>query len=60
MLFLFALGQGVILIITGLFTSGIKNLKKLSDFTEKIMQMSGVLFILVAIYMYYKIFVPLF
>ena len=60
MLFLFALGQGVILIITGLFTSGIKNLKKLSDFTGKIMQMSGVLFILVAIYMYYKIFVPLF
>ena len=34
MLFLFALGQGLILIIAGLFTSGLKNMRSLSSLTE--------------------------
>ena len=59
MLFLFALGQGLILIIAGLFTSGIKNLKKFAQFSEMLMKISGVLLILVAIYLYYKTFSPL-
>lgn len=59
MLFLFALGQGLILIIAGLFTSGIKNLKKFAQFSEMLMKISGVLLILVAIYLYYKTFAPL-
>lgn len=59
MLFLFALGQGVILIIAGLFTSSVKNLKKISDFTEVLMKISGILLVLVAFYLYYKTFSPL-
>ena len=34
MLFLFALGQGVILILAGLFTSSLKNMKSFAKFTE--------------------------
>ncbi len=59
MLFLFALGQGLILIVAGLFTSGIKNLKKFAGFSEILLKVSGVLLILVAIYLYYKTFAPL-
>lgn len=59
MLFLFAVGQGLILIIAGIFTSAIKNIKKLSGFTDKLMKISGWLIILVSIYLYYKVFSPL-
>lgn len=59
MLFLFALGQGLILIVAGLFTSGIKNLKKFAGFSEILLKVSGVLLILVALYLYYKTFAPL-
>ena len=59
MLFLFALGQGVILIIAGLFTSSVKNLKKLSSYTEALMKISGILLIIVSVYLYYKTFAPL-
>ena len=60
MLFLFALGQGLILIIAGLFTSSIKNLKKFSKYTELLMSLSGILLILVSLYLYFKVFSPLF
>lgn len=59
MLFLFAIGQGVILIIAGLFTSGIKNLRKFANFSELLLKISGILLILVALYLYYKTFVLL-
>ncbi len=59
MLFLFAIGQGVILIIAGLFTSGIKNLRKFANFSELLLKISGILLILVALYLYYKTFVSL-
>lgn len=59
MLFLFALGQGLILIIAGLFTSGVKNLKKFAEFSDVLLKVSGGLLILVALYMYYKTFAPL-
>lgn len=58
MLFLFALGQGLILIIAGLFTSSIKNLKKLAGYTNGLMKFSGVLLILVSIYLFIKVFAP--
>lgn len=60
MLFLFALGQGLILIIAGLFTSGLKNLKRFSNYTNALMKLSGILLIIVAVYLYYKAFAPLF
>ncbi len=59
MLFLFAAGQGIILIAAGLFTSVIKNMKKLSAVTDKLMKASGWLIILVSIYLYYRVFSPL-
>lgn len=59
MLFLFALGQGLILIIAGIFTSSVKNLKKLSGYTNVLMKISGALLMLVAIYLYYKTFASL-
>lgn len=59
MLFLFALGQGVILILAGLFTSGLKNMKSLAAFTEGLLKVSGGLLVLVAIFLYWKTFAPL-
>lgn len=59
MLFLFALGQGLILIIAGLFTSGVKNLKKFAEFSDVLLKVSGGLLILVALYLYYKTFAPI-
>lgn len=59
MLFLFALGQGIILILAGLFTSTLKNMKSLAKFTEGLLKLSGVLLVAVSIFMYMKIFLPL-
>lgn len=59
MLFLFALGQGVILILAGLFTSSLKNMKSLANFTEILLKLSGVLLIGVSIFLFWKIFAPI-
>lgn len=60
MLFLFALGQGVILILAGLFTSSLKNMRALANFTEILLKLSGVLLLAVSIFLYWKVFNPLF
>ena len=59
MLFLFAVGQGLILILAGVFTSSIKNIKRFSNITDKLVKVSGWLIILVALYLFYKVFAPL-
>ncbi len=59
MLFLFAVGQGLILIVAGMFTSGLKNIKKFACYTDGLMKISGVLLILVSLYLFYKVFSPL-
>ena len=59
MLFLFAIGQGMILVIAGVFTSSVKNLKKFSNVTDKLVKASGWLIILVSLYLFYKVFSPL-
>ena len=59
MLFLFALGQGIILILAGLFTSSLKNMRAFAKFTEGLLKLSGFLLIAVSIFMYWKVFVPL-
>lgn len=59
MLFLFALGQGLILILAGLFTSSIKNMRSLANFTEILLKFSGVLLLGVAMFLYWKTFAPL-
>lgn len=59
LLFMFALGQGIILIVAGLFTSGVKNLKSFAAFTEGLLKFSGLLLVLVSLYLYWKVFAPL-
>ena len=59
MLFLFALGQGIILILAGLFTSSLKNMQALATFTEILLKISGVLLVAVSVFMYWKVFSPL-
>jgi len=56
MLFLFSIGQGLILIIAGFLTSKLKSGENFYKFSEIIMKISGILLILVSIYIYYKIF----
>ena len=59
MLFLFALGQGVILILAGVFTSTLKNMRSISAFTEILLKISGGLLVLASLYLYWKTFSPL-
>ena len=56
MLFLFSIGQGLIFILAGFLTSKIKSGSGLYNVSEKIMKISGILLILVALYIFYKIF----
>lgn len=56
MLFLFSVGQGIILILAGLFTSVLKNIRAMSVFTELGMKFSGMLLTVVAIYLYWRVF----
>src|SRR5574344_1290951 len=59
MLFLFSLGQGLILIFAGVFTSGLKKMKQYSSISDILLRISGVLLILSGLYIFYKIFSPL-
>ena len=59
MLFLFALGQGVILILAGFLTSHLKNWKGFYKFSDWLLKISGILLIIASIYIFYKIFAPL-
>ena len=59
MLFLFALGQGLILIIAGVFTSSIKNMQSFVKVSELLLKLSGALLVLSGLYIFYKIFSPL-
>ena len=56
MLFLFAIGQGLILVLAGMFASGVKNIKKIACYTDKLTRLSGWLLIAVSMYFYYKVF----
>ena len=56
MLFLFSICQGLILILAGFITSKIKTSEKFYQLSEKIMKFSGILLILVSLYIFYKIF----
>ena len=56
MLFLFSIGHGLILILAGFITSKIKTSEKFYQLSEKIMKFSGILLILVSLYIFYKIF----
>ena len=59
MLFLFSLGQGLILILAGFMTSHLKNWKGFYNFSDMLLKISGGLLVLASIYIFYKIFAPL-
>lgn len=59
MLFMFSLGQGLILVIAGVFTSSLKGFKNFAHISEILLKFSGVLLVLSSIYIFYKIFSPL-
>ena len=56
MLFLFSLGQGVIILFAGLFTSVLKNLKSFAAFSEWLTKASGLILVLFSVFLFYKIF----
>lgn len=58
MLFMFSLGQGLILIIAGVFTSSLKGFKSFAHVSEILLKLSGVLLVLSSLYIFYKIFSP--
>lgn len=59
LLLAFALGQGVIIIIVGMFATVIKNFRHFASFSEKFLKLCGVLLVLSSVYMYYKVFYSL-
>lgn len=59
MLFLFSLGQGLILIIAGFLTSRLKSWSNFYKVSDILMKISGMLLILASLYIFYKIFTPL-
>ena len=56
MLMCFSLGQGVVVILAGVFTSFLKGLRSFSNISEILMKISGVLLILGAGLIYFKAF----
>ncbi len=56
LLFLFSIGQGIILVIAALFTSLFKQLLKLNKVSGILLKISGVILVLTSIYIYAKIF----
>lgn len=59
MLFLFSIGQGLILILAGFLTSHLKNWKGFYKFSDWLLKISGSLLVIASIYIFYKIFTPL-
>ena len=56
MLLCFSLGQGVIVILAGIFTSFLKGIRNFSSISEILMKLSGVLLIVGAFLIYFKAF----
>lgn len=59
MLFLFSLGQGLILILAGVLTSKLKSWNNFYKISDILLRISGFLLILASLYIFYKIFTPL-
>ncbi len=56
MLLCFSLGQGVIVVLAGVFTSFLKGIKNFSNISEILMKLSGALLIIASILIYIKVF----
>ena len=56
LLLFFSLGQGVIIILAGVFASFVKNMHAMDKYSEFIIKFCGVLLILSAIFLFYQVF----
>ena len=56
MLFLFSLGQGMIILVAGLFTSALKNISAFARYADVLTKISGIILILFSLFLYYKVF----
>lgn len=56
MLFLFSIGQGMIILVAGLFTSALKNISSFARYSEILTKISGVILVLFSLFLYYKVF----
>ncbi len=56
MLLCFSIGQGVVVVLAGVFTSFLKGIRNFSSVSEILMKISGVLLIIGAILIYIKVF----
>ena len=56
MLFLFSIGQGVIILVAGLFTSVLKNMRSMAAFTEWGLKFSGLLLVVASLYLFWRVF----
>lgn len=60
MLFMFALGEGVILVFAGMFTNLIKQIDTVAEYSEVFLKLIGVIMIIASVFLYYKTFYPFF
>lgn len=60
MLFLFAIGQGMIILIVGVGLSKVKSMNKIALFSDYLLKFSGLLLVCASLYIFYKIFAPFF
>ncbi|MBQ4122878.1 cytochrome c biogenesis protein CcdA [bacterium] len=56
LLFAFALGQCIIIILIAMFTSTVKHLNKFQKYSSLLMKLSGIILIITSTYIYYAIF----
>lgn len=56
MLFLFSLGQGLVIVLAGVFTSVLKGLRSFSRVSGVLMKLSGLILIAISLFIYWKIF----
>ncbi|MFH0703012.1 MAG: cytochrome c biogenesis protein CcdA [bacterium] len=56
LLFFYALGQGIILVLAGLFTSLLKKIMVFKQISQNFVKISGIVLILVSIYIYLSVF----
>jgi len=56
MLFFFSIGQGLIIILAGIFTAFLKGIKNFANISDILMKISGVLLVIASILIYIKIF----
>lgn len=60
MLFMFALGEGVILVFAGMFTNLIKQIDTVAEYSGVFLKLIGIIMIIASAFLYYKTFNPFF